>query len=71
LTLCKLLCIHYNFLKVSEFDAYDGFPFLDIKPFFGKCVDDVQVLNWVDELNNQSSQENRRTQFEITHLKWG
>lgn len=60
LTICKLLCVHENVLKVWELDAYDGSPVLDIKPFFGKCVDDIQVPKWVDELSSQSSQENRR-----------
>jgi tRNA-Thr(GGU) m(6)t(6)A37 methyltransferase TsaA len=61
LTLCKLLLIQDNVLKVRELDAYDGSPVLDIKPYFGAraCFDDIRVPKWVDELSSQSSQENR------------
>jgi tRNA-Thr(GGU) m(6)t(6)A37 methyltransferase TsaA len=54
LTLCKLLCIHDNVLKVWELDAHDGSPVLDIKPFFGTYVDDVQVPKWQDELSSRT-----------------
>ena len=50
LTLCKLLSIQGNVLRVKELDAYDSSPVLDLKPYSGKCVDGVKVPKWIDEI---------------------
>lgn len=51
LSVCELLAIKEGTLTVREFDARDGTPIIDIKPYIPRadCVPDARGPRWVSE----------------------
>ena len=47
LTICKILKIDNNVIRVKGLDAYNGSPILDIKPHYGGPVDDIKLPKWI------------------------
>jgi len=50
LTICRLLSIERNILRVKGLDAFDGTPVLDIKSYSGKTFEYVRVPECVKDL---------------------
>ena len=54
LTLCGLLSIKDNVLKVKGLDAFDGSPVLDIKPYTSfPREDEIQLPVWIMKLRKE------------------
>lgn len=54
LTTCKLLSVKGNVLRVKELDAYNGSPVLDIKPYSGKTVENLNMPQWIQDIRENS-----------------
>jgi len=49
LSICKILSIEENIIRIDTIDAYDGSPVIDLKPYIPDIdsEEDVQVPEWV------------------------
>jgi len=49
LSICKILSIEDNIIRIDTIDAYDGTPVIDLKPYIPDIdsVEDVQLPEWV------------------------
>ena len=61
LTTCKMLSVEGNVLRVKGLDAYDGSPILDIKPYYGKPVEDLKVRQWIRRVRAEPETSAERT----------
>jgi tRNA (adenine37-N6)-methyltransferase len=51
-TVCELLKVDDNVLRVKGLDAYDGSPVLDIKSFSVRFVESLRVPEWINDLRD-------------------
>jgi len=49
LTLCEVLAVEQNKIRVADIDAFDGTPVIDVKPYLPQCdrAENVRLPSWI------------------------